>query len=278
MPRIDNESLDCVVYLYSSTNDASQDIDPLGTGFIVGYPSSDPRRAGYHHCYIVTNLHVLKDAPVARIKHLDGRISTLGCDITDWELNEAADIGIIPIDANVDDLHASYIRPGFFLSVERLISEDIGLGDDVFMVGLLVDHPEDLPNKYPYARFGHVSKMPLFKEPYQRKYGFRIDMRSRVGFSGSPVFIYRNPFSNLKMRINEERNDERSFFFLLGIHWGGDPEIWELDGEPVESRGMSGMTAVTPAWEILKVLEREAFVKQRLQYEKAIKLDGIQEE
>jgi hypothetical protein len=60
-----------------------------------------------------------------------------------------------------------------------------------------------------------------------------------------------------------------NLFQLLGLHWGQFPEKWELRDKPKliqESRrdliveggyveGMSGMTCVIPAWQIMEVLD-----------------------
>ncbi len=48
-----------------------------------------------------------------------------------------------------------------------------------------------------------------------------VDMHSRSGFSGSPVFVYRTPGGDFSEKgvINLSR-----FMMFLGIHWGQFPE------------------------------------------------------
>src|ERR1700730_13024370 len=110
-------------------------------------------------------------------------------------------------------------------------------------------------------------------------------MHSRNGFSGSPVFVYRTfgsdlsepfghafddfrlDFANPRFLPKSGRLKARTHFNFLGIHWRQFPEEWELkkgrskkearrkalitEGEYV--KGMSGMTCVIPAWQILEV-------------------------
>ena len=112
-----------------------------------------------------------------------------------------------------------------------------------------------------------------------------VDMHSRTGFSGSPVFAYRtlgsdlaNPLAGLKFQSFDAKQAEyrheigqlqaETKFRFLGILWGQFPKSWELnnlhklgarrehliiDGAYVE--GWSGMSCVIPAWQVLEVLD-----------------------
>ena len=96
-------------------------------------------------------------------------------------------------------------------------------------------------------------------------------MRSRTGFSGSPVFVYRTPGSNIKESVEHGQSYfGEGFLFLLGINWGGFNEKWELVDEGVEAEGASTINLVIPAWRITEMLEREEFVKQREEDEKVM--------
>lgn len=122
-----------------------------------------------------------------------------------------------------------------------------------------------------------------------------VDMRSRGGFSGSPVFIYRVPTSDLSRPSQHKLRDEnptgymiggtqttrRNWFVgLLGIHCG---QFWEpmevrKGGPATERRGdpilegdrlfvQGGMTIVAPAWRISDLLNSEAFETMRSERE-----------
>ena len=282
MPRIDDNALDSATYMYSSTDEADKGVNPKGSGFVAGYPAHRDDLGNFHHYYAITNYHVLKGgAPVVRLNRHDGSTETRGVDITEWESNESADIAALPLSLNYRDVNVNFVGANSFVNQERLNEWDIGVGDDVFMIGLLVDEPEPSEQNAPHVRFGHVSRMPVLPSlgEFKRENGFRIDMRSRVGFSGSPVWTYRTPFSNIKHATTAlDASCLFGFFGLLGIHWGGFKERWKLDGKPISSEGMSGMTVVTPAWEIKKLLEGEVFVEQRKQDESTMPPYPLQEE
>jgi hypothetical protein len=122
-------------------------------------------------------------------------------------------------------------------------------------------------------------------------------MHSRTGFSGSPVFVYRTFGSDLDsdmfglhfdhLQIDEWGNDMsrsgklrvKTLFNFLGIHWRQFPEEWEITPKKELARkeaqrrgllledayieGMSGMTCVIPAWQILEVLDMPKLKNRR---------------
>jgi hypothetical protein len=114
-----------------------------------------------------------------------------------------------------------------------------------------------------------------------------VDTRSRTGFSGSPVFVYRNPTSDLRSLWNKIPNLDSGYHFnqqgnilfaLLGVHCG---QFWEsvdikkaknrkskqamgdpiLEGDELQIQG--GMTIVIPAWRITELLENPELAEKR---------------
>lgn len=154
---------------------------------------------------------------------------------------------------------------------------EIGPGDDVFMIGRFVDHDGSQTN-VPAMRFGHIS---IIGAPVRQPTGYGgtstiLDMNSRTGFSGSPVFVYRTHGSIFAAPNTIVSGGH--LLKLLGIHWGQFPERWELrngagaaatgandtlrvDGSYVH--GLSGMTCAAPASDILRVLNSPSLVAQR---------------
>jgi len=161
----------------------------------------------------------------------------------------------------------------------------VGVGDNVFMIGLFIDH-NGVSTDVPSARFGNISMLPNPKATIEQPTGYQsesyvVDMHSRTGFSGSPVYVYRT-FGNDLTSSGEYEFDEfvqpemddwggdirgrvrvHNLFKLLGILWGQFPERRELsdksklkqsrkdlvvEGGYVE--GMSGMSCVIPTWDI----------------------------
>ena len=56
----------------------------------------------------------------------------------------------------------------------------------------------------PALRFGNISTSPVaVKQPtqYREELNYRVDMHSRSGYSGSPVFVYRTPGNTLEWAV-----------------------------------------------------------------------------
>jgi hypothetical protein len=136
------------------------------------------------------------------------------------------------------------------------------------MIGLFVDH-EGMERNNPLARFGNISMVASKSTKVMRvtrdgrqilQISHIVDMHSRTGFSGSPVFVYRTFASDLtefgeQVKIStrnfprhddrrERRDDGASFdaeirskrmLLLLGIHWGQFRERYGL--QPRTSTG-----------------------------------------
>lgn len=299
MPRIPEQVLDCVFFLYRTKEDARAGINPGGTGFVVEVGSNLYVGAG-HFAYGVTNWHVACDLgfSVIRLTTEDGGVEIVDLGPEDWEfMPSGPDLAITQL--SFSESHVLQKIPsisiGQFAPRESWNNADQYpcVGDDVFMLGLFVDH-DGLTTNRPSARFGNISMMPseeaLIRQPtgYDGE-SYVIDMHSRTGFSGSPVFVYRTFGSDLTTAhhyLEEvERGDDargvratfRTMFYFLGAHWGQFPESWELrkkndisenrkphlitDGAYVE--GMSGMTCVIPSWDIEEVLKLPKLKKAR---------------
>jgi hypothetical protein len=197
-----------------------------------------------------------------------------------WEFSAATgyDIAVVPLPIKTSVHRYSLIPISGFVTTEKAAAAKIGPGDDVFMVGRFVDHDGGATN-VPAVRFGNISSMPA---PIKQATGksancYCIDMHSRSGYSGSPVFVYRTPGFDLE-QIAQRKSDGGlsiltagvNFFGLLGIHFGQFPELWEISGKKKQTseaaapglivegqyiKGLSGMTCVLPASSILEVLQ-----------------------
>lgn len=275
VPRIPPEMLDCVVYLYASEEDARSGSNFGGTGFFAAVESADP---GHSFVYVVTNWHVAcQGSPVVRVNTRDGGFDVFPFDDVQWHFDpkSRSDIAVIPLALDPTVYKMSTIPTSGFLTEEINAMALVGPGDDVFMLGRFIDHDGGNVNR-PAARFGHISinPTPIMQSNGATANSYCVDLHSRTGYSGSPVFVYRTPGSDLteelkddgKLRILEPGV---TFFALLGIHFAQFPEIWEVSDkgrllnqstkEPLLTdgkfiRGLSGMTCVLPAWSIMEVL------------------------
>ena len=281
MPRIPPRFLNCVTYFYEDAGKAEWGQNPRGTGFVIFYPTAIEGRS---LACLVTNRHLIEAGHhTLRLEKRGGDGSTIfKAEPSKWFSLDKYDIAVTPLPPSLVHEHQIHLVPtSALLTQERKENEQIGVGEDVFMVGLYVDLPA-LGKRPPSVRFGNISVDPYPIEQFDgsKAESYCIDMRSRGGYSGSPVFVYRTPGYDLEDQLASDLSESSillsgaNHLSLLGIHWGQFPEIWEVtsDGalkdeagasevkEPLLTdgryiKGLSGMTCVLPAWSILEVLD-----------------------
>jgi len=269
MPRVPDELLDAVVFLYPSEQAALSGERAGGTGFVVGTrgPLSDRL-----FCYLVTNDHVASG----------------GCDVVRVNTERGVDISRVPASAwlshpNGDDVAAApvdipshwKVRPLDWAAVcptpERMAELNVGIGDDVVMIGRFIGH-EGRESNQPVARFGNIALMPgepVLSGGGQKVQAFLVEMRSLPGFSGSPVFVYIGPAS---YRSNKKMMPFYSETIgLIGIDTGHKQHsspvyvrgTTRLVDDSWEVRQNTGVAIVAPYWRIGELLEQPEFVKRR---------------
>jgi len=276
MLQINERFLDCAVYLYPTQEAAERGRAsgrPAfvgGTGFLARLPSQQHPGVFYH--YAVTNRHVIDrmsgENVFIRLNGKDGKWRALPVPKGNW-------VGA----ASGDDVAAAFINLGSdqfkYRAVDRSAFLDaaglrrIGPGDYVFLVGRYVNVEGTQRNK-PCVRCGAISMMPDEQEPISI-YGadrpaFLVEVRTRTGFSGSPVFAKVLSWFELFNRENlDDPNkppDEDYGPWLIGVHAGqvplGDGTV--APGDVLDS----GMSAAVPAWFLADLLDNEQrFVGQR---------------
>jgi hypothetical protein len=256
-----------------------------GSGFLYGYPSD---RRGPNHIYAITNWHVAVSSGFPAIR-LHGRSDhdfiELGphdwvCSPNGYDL-AVADISDL-LDPNADNLVV--VDDHMAVSADYAARAEIGFGDDVLMAGMFANSPGDRRNA-PVARFGNVARAPNDDAPIKLETGVRlpcylVDMRSRTGYSGSPVFVYRTLASDLRPMIEggvTHVSAEKTMFNLLGVHCGQYPEDFKAAksharGDPLvegdEIEGPSAMNVVVPAWAIQDLLNDQRLQNMRTERDK----------
>ena len=247
MPRIPPKDLNCVCYLYPNEDSAEKGRDFGGTGILVSVPSRFP---GCAWIYVVTNWHVAcqSGASVIRINTHDGGTDVIPLEPHEWTFDPRFDIAVamIQLDGKIHKFTAIPADTGFVMPA-NLEAAKIGAGDDVFMVGRFVDHDGGPVNR-PAVRFGNISVMPSpIRQPYLGVADcYCIDLHSRSGYSGSPVFICRTPGYDLEEQGAARFEDSAvllagvQYLALLGIHFAQFPEKWELIRKGKESEPESG--------------------------------------
>jgi hypothetical protein len=283
MPRLPAKIINCVFYLYPDRESALTGRDFGGTGFLV----SMARKDGSLFVYGVSNHHVaVRDGcSVIRLNTLDGDVDVIELGPEDWNfIPQGDDVAITrALELQYHHQFASARREMFEAPENKKdwrssqYKHRIGVGDDVVMLGRFVDHDGGATN-LPAARFGNISVMPT---PVKQKNGalrdtYLIDMHSRSGYSGSPVFVYRTPGNDFEVVGSFVRPTpeqalakwfDNTFFTLLGIHYGQFAEEWEggriirqgadaVETEQLASvEGLSGMTLVAPADSVIALLD-----------------------
>lgn len=284
MPLVPNAVTSGVFYLYRLMPNGKLDPQPRGTGFIISVPPSDP--SGFAHLYAISNWHIVSGcvgASIIRLNRQDGSTRLIELDPSEWIFfRDGDDLAIAPIELFPEYDLVSTVPQSLFLTRESIKRHRIGLGEDVFMIGLFVGHDDGATQNFPKARFGNISMIADERAPVEQPNRVEgpchiVDMRSRTGFSGSPVFAYRLSHSDLgKLDAVWDGNDDL-FYGLLGVHCGQflEPlevrrlreQMGEATGDPIRESDMlrveSSMTIVVPAWSINKLLEHPKLVEKR---------------
>jgi hypothetical protein len=296
MTKIPTILKNAAFYLFPTEEDAKRGSNFGGTGFVVLLPSKLHGKYGRGFLYAVTNWHVaVQGNPVIRLNTKSGAPDIIDAGPEDWYFDGRHDIAVLRINLDPDVHLTTGVHSRMLMSRDDAQRLEIGPGDDVFMVGRFIDH-DGGPKNQPAFRFGNISLDPT---PIKQSNGvtvdaYCIDLHSRSGFSGSPVFVYRTPESDLTERPSMMRTPNiglayrpiattsQQMFLLLGIHFAQFPELWEVtsDGklrheatqEPLLTegkfiKGLSGMTCALPAWSIVDVLNMRALRKMRTEVE-----------
>lgn len=271
MPRISEDTLDSTFFLYRSAEDANVGASFGGTGFVLSVPSERVEDLTYF--YGVTNWHVVRDGfSVIRLNTLDGATDTLEFGPEEWEFDkDGDDLAIIQLSPDFTT-HMNKPIPAALIHDKKTLHDpnqfNVGLGDDVFMLGRFVEMDYG-PANLPTARFGHISAslVPMHQRgpTAGMKEGYCLDMHSRSGYSGSPVFVYRTSGTNLDYTLKHGTPDlKRSMLCLLGVLRGQFDEDLKINGDGGQvARGASGMTVVIPAWRILELLNKDKLKQER---------------
>lgn len=281
MPRIADALTRTIIYLYQTIEDAENGTPSGGTGFLVGVPYEQKfNDRNRYHTYLVTNEHVIgSNVKAGRINQIDGQAIGFPIEGDEWTFHpDGDDLGVIPVVMDKSICDHTFLPSEMFIDKNFIDEHDIGLGDEVFIIGRFQYH-EGRKRNYPSARFGNLAQMP--NEPIRVKRAanytalqeaFLVEMRSIGGYSGSPAFIYIPPYTHRMTKT--PRGVSPTFYVrLLGIDFGHlstkDPiknnDNNKIDGWHVE--GNSAMTGVIPAWKLMELLNIDKLKKQRAEAE-----------
>jgi hypothetical protein len=299
VPRIPDDFLECVVYLYPSEAAAEDGEQMGGSGFIIGVPIPYTQPAPFHLLCVVTNKHVINGGSmVVRVNTLSDSKATVALDHAEWFFHpDGDDIAICPIGMNYKHKF-KYLHPNCFLKQELIDMFDIGPGDDVFVVGRFINR-EGKQKNTPTVRFGNIAQMPgdpIILDDATEQESFLVEARSISGFSGSPVFVQIIPeapefppfpesIKHLEPKPSTKRPkmDWKAGPFLMGIDFchlynkdSKDALIYsKTTGKPISEdwyvRSNTGMMGVIPTWRMMDVIDSPKMKALRGAFEDEVK-------
>jgi hypothetical protein len=151
---------------------------------------------------------------------------------------------------------------------EVLKDRNLGVGDEVFLVGLFRSHSGKQRN-IPIIRVGNLATMrgePVATEFCGETDAYLVEARSIGGLSGSPVFI-RAPLWQVRDGGNISINQGPQFYLLGLMH--GHFDVTSLhegvvDADEVSPRGINtGIGVVIPVEKILETIDQPELVELR---------------
>jgi len=277
MPRWQNNLVDGVFYLYPSIETAKAGKNVGACGFLISVPWDHPEASPKHrHVYAVSNYHaaVIGGSSVIRLNTKDGLSGEIETDPSEWFWRGGADLAIYRINGFEhfsagtiwQYAHVSFQEVNYTEEIQREFQ--LGPGDDVFSVGRFVDI-HGLQQNTPLIRSGVISSNgPVSIRtdvgiPWEKETCWIVEMRSRTGFSGSPVYAYLPPWQ--PTFIDAPGRKYGNFFYgpwLLGIHSS------QIPGMGDEHTAGSGMAAIVPCNALEVLLKKDDKVRQeRAAYE-----------
>lgn len=264
---VDDEIRKCVVFVgYQMANG---DMRVAGSGFYLG-ETGDETRAG--KVFLVTAKHVIDHIRALGLTETYIRYNTTDRKAK-WAMvrSEVPWFGH-PTDPTIDVvvLHTSVppewdhlVLPlSMAITEESIRAQSIGLGDEVFIVGLFSNHYGKQRN-IPIVRVGNLAAM--VEEKVQAKgFGlidaYLIEARSIGGLSGSPVFVNLG----LVRSINGEMKfaTGKPILYLLGlVHGHYDVAEPSHAGAPAETDALTsdnvntGIAIIVPISKVKEVID-----------------------
>jgi hypothetical protein len=146
MPRLNWVFERAVFFLYRhDPADSTKFIGPLGTGVFIGL-EANVHPYYIRHIYAVSCWHVVHStgASIIRINTGDGKSRYIEFDPAEWEFPpNGDDLAIVDVSdrLNRETDIVSSLPYSLFVTEKFIASEQLGIGEDGFMLGLFADNP-----------------------------------------------------------------------------------------------------------------------------------------
>jgi hypothetical protein len=286
--QVPDEIRKCVTFLCCK---AGQDLKLQGTAFFIGERIPETDRSIF---FLVTARHVIdgiksisEDQKVyIRVNIKNNGAQYIPSKVDSWVFHpdgKNVDVALIPL-APPNKIDWKGYPLERFVTDEVIAAEGIGVGEELFLAGLFINHFGSNRN-IPVIRAGNIAAMP--EEPVNTRLGqmdaYLVESRSIGGLSGSPVFVHLGLSRFLDGKVKTAKGG--LIFYLLGLihgHW--DVQITNngaaIDDTINREAVNVGMAIVTPAVKILEAIHqpkleewRKGVIKEVKGAKKAKKLE-----
>lgn len=296
--RIQEDVIDTVCYLtygFREVAGGPPEFKLAGTGFFVRVNSEIQ---GQWFNFLVTAKHLIDAAKGRSIGFLvngnDGTIKHYAFGAMQFyqhPTDNAADVAIHYVQLT-GDMDVKTIPLEALLEKDDLVKKGIGVGDEIFIVGLFAKAP-GVSRNVPIVRHGNLAMIPRDKLR-TRLYGdadvYLFEARSIGGISGSPVFVRET----LDVNVNRLDGATARLSGLAGRHCLGLVHgHWDIGVEKMNEalldidqgdKGVNlGIGIVTPAYKILETLKHPEMVEKmrkaedKFRSENLAKLDSVED-
>ena len=242
-----------------------------GSAFFLGKETEAGRA---EQVFLITAKHVIDgvrrlglDEIYVRVNLKSGEAAWLKCE-GEWFFHpesESVDLALLRagIPAELDHLA---IPHSLCVTEETLATHEVGLGDEVFVVGLFRHHSGNSKN-IPIVRVGNLAAMTeerVVTQHFGPMDAYLIEARSIGGLSGSAVFLNLGVVRHVGGQVKHAQGGP--IFFLLGlIHGHYDVPSLSIDSSELDDgSGLTtekintGMAIVVPTHKIFEALESHA--------------------
>jgi hypothetical protein len=189
--------------------------------------------------------------------------------------DETADVAVAPWIPN-SDLDFISVSTKDFVTPVNLQATGIGIGDDVFIVGLFSVAPGKKRNM-PILRHGTIAMLPDEQVQVEGHFAdvYLVEARSIGGLSGSPVFVRKTVALEAEGLYKNTRiyglSNQYRLLGLMHGHW--DIRESELNSYSLiqdRQRGVNlGIGVVVPAHKIVEALNQPTLAEGRERQERA---------
>lgn len=204
-----------------------------------------------------------------RLNFTNGPAKLIMSDIAVWRFHPtdpSVDVAVMPITLT-NDIDALFYPTSSFATEKVIANEKIGIGEEVFLVGMFYPHTGKKRN-IPIVRIGNIAAMPeepVYTEDLGEVEAYLVEARSIGGLSGSPVFVHLPAVRPDEHGTFRYANSPIGIFYLLGLmhgHWdrpvSEEEDVMLADDLRQESVNM-GIAVVVPAKKILETIYQPTF-------------------